>query len=274
MNQSLSSPMHPFTEFSAAEVEQFMVAGWLLVRGLIAPDICAELVPRITVACQDDGDPWGGFLLTDSPRGGAVERIFTARYARIIHDLCGVGAHIGMDSLGYMPIRFPRPHAGPWRAMELHIDGNHFHHHVDSREQVLIAVELWTDIEPGGGGTAILPGSHMRVSRILAMHDPIGLDCVQLAQKAKEACADITPIEARGCAGDVLFMHPHLLHGSSTNSSQHMRIAGNRCVELNRPLPCNKPDATGWTPVGLAIHRAIAGLDSTTYSNTSGPGHV
>lgn len=256
--------LQPLSELTPDEVAQFITHGWLLVRGLIAPDVVAELVPRISASIQDDGSPDGGFLLKDSPRGGATERILTPRYTRIIADLCGPGAQIGMDSLGYLPIRFPRPEAGSWQAVGLHIDGIHFHHHIDSREQALIAVELWTDIAAHGGGTAIIPGSHHRVARILAAHEPAGLDCVRLAQLACEACADIAPIEARGRAGDVLMMHPHLLHGSSSNLSPRTRIAGNRCVWLDRPLPWRIPDAAGWTPVGLAINQATSASDGVS----------
>ena len=250
-------------ELSTPEVDQFLSQGWLLVRGLIAPDIIAELVPRIQAAIVDDGNPAGHFLLKDSPRGGASERIYTPRYQRVITDLCGPGAGIGMDGLGYLPIRFPRPSSSsssspqPWAPIELHVDGNHFHHHLDSREQALVAVEIWTDIDPGGGGTAIISGSHRRVATILAAHEPDGLVCYELGRLAREACADLAPTEARGQAGDVLFMHPHLLHGSSTNTTNRTRIAGNRCVWLDRPLPYVAPDAAGWSPVGLAIHQAI-----------------
>jgi hypothetical protein len=251
--------LHPITELTTAEVAHFLSEGWLLVRGLIPADVVSELVPRILERVVDDGSEWGGFLLKDSPRGGAAERIYSPRYARVLADLCGPGATIGMDGLGYMPIRFPRPSPGPWHPVELHVDGNHFHHHVDSPEQALVAVELWTDIEPGGGGTAILPGSHVRVAQILFEHEPQGLDCVQLAQLARERCQDIPAIEACGRAGDVLFMHPHLLHGSSTNLSQRIRIAGNRCVWLDRSLPWRRADPAGWSPVGLTIHQALAG---------------
>lgn len=77
--------------------------------------------------------------------------------------------------------------------------------------------------------------------------------------QASRICFDheLAPIEARGQGGDVLFMHPHLLHGSSTNTTNRTRIAGNRCVWLDRPLPYLAPDAAGWTPVGLAIHQAV-----------------
>lgn len=252
--------LHALTELTSTEVEHFISHGWLLVRQLIASDIVAELVPRIQASIMDDGNPSGSFLLKDSPRGGATARIFTPRYQRVIADLCGPGADIGMDGLGYMPIRFPRPSKDPqpWAPIELHVDGIHFHHHIDSPEQALVAVEIWTDIDPGGGGTAIIPGSHRRVAAILAGHEPAGLDCHALGYLAREACVDLAPIEARGNAGDVLFMHPHLLHGSSTNTTTRTRIAGNRSVWLDRPLPYVAPGIGGWSPVALAIHQAVA----------------
>lgn len=42
---------------------------------------------------------------------------------------------------------------------EWHVDGDFFVHYLDSPEQALLVIPLFTDIEPNGGGTVIIPES-------------------------------------------------------------------------------------------------------------------
>ena len=43
----------------------------------------------------------------------------------------------------------------PWEMDEWHVDGDFFVHYLDSPEQGLLVVPLWTDVVEGGGGTWI-----------------------------------------------------------------------------------------------------------------------
>lgn len=47
------------TELSTGKTPRFMTVGWLVMRGLITTDMVAELVPYISAAIVDDGNPAG-----------------------------------------------------------------------------------------------------------------------------------------------------------------------------------------------------------------------
>lgn len=248
---------------SPVQVDTFIRSGWLVIADLIPAPLVAKIRPLIearlaavTDLAELRSKPWAGYLLKDSPVGPPTDQVVNPRYRTIIDDLCGAGrTQLWGEGLGYMPIRFPE--AGTtWSAKELHVDGIHFHHHVDSREQGLIAVELWTDIAPQGGGTALVEGSHHLISRLLAAAEPEGLDCASLGAQARAAASHLPVIETHGRAGSVLFMHPHLLHGSSTNLSQQVRIAGNHCVTLREPMDLSRP-ADQLSPVEWSIVHAL-----------------
>ena len=56
-----------------------------------------------------------------------------------------------------------------------HIDGDFFAHFLDSPEQALLMIPLFTDIEPHGGGTALCPPALTEVAQFLCDH-PEGAD--------------------------------------------------------------------------------------------------
>ncbi|MBA3686478.1 MAG: phytanoyl-CoA dioxygenase family protein [Planctomycetes bacterium] len=259
----------PPSTLTNAEVDAFVRDGYLAVPGLIPSAVVAAVQPQIIAALGDTPahperwDHGNGYLLKDSPRAAQVGQRFTDRYRGILADLCGPGRFVMPDDfLGYMPIRFPQPTAPAWRPAVMHVDGNHFHHHVDSREQGLIAVELWSDIAPEGGGTAIRVGSHRVVSRLLASHEPAGIASAALSLAAIASAAHLPVIEAIGAAGSVLFMHPHTLHGSSTNRSDRVRLAGNLCISLHEPMRLDRGDLQQCSPVEWSIVHSMGGASA------------
>ncbi len=75
---------------------------------------------------------------------------------------------------------------------------------------------------------------------------------------AAKACAHLPVIECTGRAGDVLFMHPHLFHGSSRNQSSRLRIAGNKCISLVEDMNISRPNRRDYSPVEYLIARDLA----------------
>ena len=55
-----------------------------------------------------------------------------------------------------------------------HIDGNFFAHFLDSPEQALLVLPLFTDVKSGGGGTMLCPGALPLIANFLHEH-PEGL---------------------------------------------------------------------------------------------------
>ncbi|MFC5650027.1 hypothetical protein ACFPYJ_13035 [Paenibacillus solisilvae] len=98
------------------------------------------------------------------------------RLTGAIEDLLGEGRwQCGQDrhnvSWGGFIINFGPEVPGGW-----HYDGSHFRHYLDSWEQGLLLVCLFSSVRKGGSGTLVAEGSHNIVAKMLAKHEEgIGL---------------------------------------------------------------------------------------------------
>ena len=136
-------------------------------------------------------------------------------------------------------INFSLGHDKPWQAPQAegfnwHKDGSYFRHFCDSREQALLLVLYWSDVEPQGGGTVIAVDSPIHVAQELLKHpdgiEPGTFDFPSIIRK----CQDFR--ELVGKAGDLYIIHPYMLHASSANHSSRPRVMSNPPVVLKEPL--------------------------------------
>ena len=179
--------------------------------------------------------------------------IHTERYLGAVDDLCGEERWHATTGVGHWPILLPGFAKPPWRPPKRgwHVDIK-VDQPINSAELGLLNVELFTDIEPGGGGTAIRVGSHCYISRILA--ETSGLT-TQLYLRIANDTSHLPVIEVTGHAGDVLVMHPFTVHVTSPNTSDRARIAAVKLVRLNEPKSLrHTPDCS---PFELAIINAL-----------------
>ena len=134
--------------------------------------------------------------------------------------------------------------------------------------QCVVLLLLLSDSDAGGGGTVMIPGSHRMVEAKLKNEEPAGVShedlnawCVQqvlTAVKSETLClvdgdfhtsipdpgdgggsGDELPRIATqivGNSGDVVLMHPLMVHCGSTNLSSRVRIMGNGMVRLRRDV--------------------------------------
>ena len=138
------------------------------------------------------------------------------------------GAEIG---LGWIHLRFPNSESKEWIPPNSgwHLDGSDGNK-VDPKQSVIL-LPLITSITHGGGGTAILKGSHKLINDWLhkSKNKRQHLDSF-LSQQIKKNGPNI--IEATGQAGDILIMHPHLIHSSSNALENHpIRITFNLATQ-------------------------------------------
>ncbi len=121
-----------------------------------------------------------------------------------------------------------------------HVDGDFFLHFLDSREQALLILVLWTDVVHQGGPTYLATDSVPVMSRYLADHpagvEPNGFD---FSAHVKE-CHRFA--EATGKAGDVFLVHPFTLHASSQNPLRRPRIITNPTLILKEPMRFSRPE--------------------------------
>jgi len=138
--------------------------------------------------------------------------------------------------------KFPPPQDLPgW-----HVDGDFFVHFLDSKEQGLLVIPLFTDIKEHAGGTMITPDAIPIIANHLYNHpegvsprmvpmgeepayDGLGFYCA-IAKQCKEFH------EMTGNIGDVILMHPLMMHSASRNSLRIPRIITNPPVSLKEPF--------------------------------------
>lgn len=157
-----------------------------------------------------------------------------------------VNTGIGKDR----PWEPPSPRVKGW-----HKDGDFFRHFLDSPEQGLLTLVIWRDIAPRGGGTFVACDSVPVVARFLAQHPegvlPGGFDFPALVNQ----CHDF--VECTGAAGDVVLLHPYVLHSASQNHLGIARFITNPPVHLQEPMNFNRADPNDFSLVELAVLRGL-----------------
>ena len=148
------------------------------------------------------------------------------------------------------PWQPPSPRVKGW-----HKDGDFFRHFLDSPEQGLLTLVLWSDVQPRGGATFVAADSVPVVARFLAQH-PEGVLPNEFDHQALiNQCNHF--VEATGQVGDVYLLHPYVLHAKSQNHLGIPRLITNPPVHLREPMNFNRPDPADFSPVELAVLRGL-----------------
>ncbi|KAJ7596680.1 hypothetical protein C8J56DRAFT_293624 [Mycena floridula] len=140
-----------------------------------------------------------------------------------------------------------------------HCDGDFFVHYLDSPEQALLVIPIFSEIKPRGGGTFICPDGLDMIAQYLAGHPegvlPTGLSFTPSTSTCKDPRDDPGHwshlkeikrckqfVEMTGEIGDVVLLHPLMLHSASQNHLRLPRIITNPPVSLKEPFNFNRPD--------------------------------
>ncbi|KAJ5802690.1 uncharacterized protein N7503_005140 [Penicillium pulvis] len=118
------------------------------------------------------------------------------------------------------------PH--PSELQEWHVDGDFFVHFLDSPEQGLLVIPLFSDIQEHGGGTMVCADSVKQMARFL-YDNPRGVSPYMIPRGWKfrkpkgdfydsilEKCQDFH--EMTGQVGDVILLHPFMCSGEEDTS--------------------------------------------------------
>lgn len=156
----------------------------------------------------------------------------------------------------------------PQQLYGWHVDGDFFVHYLDSAEQGLLVIPLFTDIVPDGGGTVICPEAMPKVAAWLHDH-PEGVNPRMIPRgepgfekegptdwfnSMARSCTNF--VEAGGKCGDVYLLHPLMLHSASTNPLRRVRIITNPPVSMREPFSFHRKDRR-YTLVERATLRAL-----------------
>lgn len=253
---------------SAGQVEEFMELGYTMLRGAFSREVAAGVRKAVlgkAGASEDDPSTWKQRRnhLAAAYWGGPFEAACTERFYASMDDLIGEGRYKRLGDLGWWPILFPGFDVKPWRALdgEWHIDGGFFHHHLDSPEQAMLPLFIFSDIGPGDGGTAIRPGSHKVAARVLKDAGPAGLGQAALGKLVKEQTEHISAAEVNGEAGDIALVHPFMLHTVSTNTGSRVRIVCNPHITMHERMKLNGGGGHVMSVVEESIYRAVEGVE-------------
>jgi hypothetical protein len=168
-------------------------------------------------------------------------------------------------------VNFHRGAGEPWqppssRVTGWHKDGSYFKHFLDSREQALLTVVLWSDMRHQGGGTFVAPDSVRVVARYLLAHPegvkPSDFDFQAMIQQ----CTQFE--ELTGKAGDFVILHPFMLHASSQNVLGIPRFMTNPPVVLKEPMNLNRARAEDFSLLERATLHYL-GLERLDFQPTA-----
>jgi len=149
-----------------------------------------------------------------------------------------------------------------------HNDGDFFTHFLDSPEQALLVIPLWSDIKPKAGGTAICLDGMKYIAQHLyehpegtnpwmqSIHEPTattkeGREFWQSLAWDRTKCRDETFLEMTGEVGDVILMHPLMLHSASKNLLRISRVITNPPVSLKEPFNFDRQNPEEYSLVEL-----------------------
>ena len=157
------------------------------------------------------------------------------------------------------PWQPPSPEVSGW-----HKDGDFFRHFLDSPEQGLLTIVVWSDIYPQSGGTFVACDSVQHVAQRLYEH-PEGLPPGGFGRLIGK-CKDFA--EITGKAGDVVLLHPFILHAASQNPSGRARFITNPPVGLAEPMNFNRENPDDFSPVELSVLHGL-GKDRLDFKPTA-----
>jgi len=251
-----------FSEITAEQARQFLSDGLLCVRGAIPRERvdawASQVWTRLGYSEKDPATWEQSRIHMPTHQRLPVEELSPRAWAAIC-DLCGGAERVKRPSTwgdGFIVNLGADDHAETWQPPSpesggWHKDGDWFKHFLDSPEQGLLTIVLWSDVHPRGGATFVAQDSVPVVARFLAQHPegvlPGGFDFKKMIAE----CSHFA--EATGEAGDVYLIHPYLLHASSRNALRLPRLITNPAVLLAEPMRFDREDPGGFSLVEMAV---------------------
>lgn len=268
---------------------QFVEKGYLTIKGCLDQGLATRWIDRAYERLgYDRNDPatWEKELVHMYPENRLPVKEISPKAWEAICDVVGgedridVGDYKAQGHFGQFSARtwsdsfivnFNKGADQPWEPPSAsiggwHQDGAFFKHFLNSREQALLTILYWTDVEHQGGGTFIAPDSVKHVARYLADH-PEGAKSAP-GKEIIEQCSDF--VEVTGEMGDFLILHPFMLHASSSNVSGKPRWMTNPPVVLKEPMDLNREDAGEFSLLERGTLRAL-GVERYDFQATGEP---
>ncbi|GIH02494.1 hypothetical protein Rhe02_05610 [Rhizocola hellebori] len=264
---------------TAQQAEQFVERGYVAIRGCFTREAAQEYTAAIWTRlgyAPDDPGTWTQPSVHMPGHRDIDIRKFAPKAWGAVCDLVGGaqriqpyrwndGFIVNLSEGADRPWQPASPAAPGW-----HKDGDFFRHFLDSPEQGLLTLVLWSEVRHQGGATFVAADSVGPVARFLAEH-PEGVYPPSIAwtgaepQPATFAWGDLVGqcgdfVEATGEVGDVYLLHPYILHAKAQNVLRVPRYITNPPVHLVEPMRFDRADPADLSLVERAVLRGL-GVD-------------
>ncbi|ANB14584.1 hypothetical protein AWJ20_2184 [Sugiyamaella lignohabitans] len=236
------------------QVDHFLEKGYVVIHDAFSKEHAAWMLKDVWVRLgldPNNRESWTKPRIHMPKQRSILVSEFAPKAWDAIKDLLGGDENIA-DAGKYwndsLIVNFGRdqfePHlvsGDPKQLDNWHTDGNFFRHFLDSPEQALLVIPIFSDeIKPKGGATYIAPDSIPHIAKLLDDH-PEGLlpgkpfNYPELVNKCNEF------VEVTGKVGDVVLMHPFMMHSASPNQLRIPRFITNPPVSLKTPFRFDRP---------------------------------
>jgi hypothetical protein len=266
-----------YSVLSDSQAEQFLEKGYVIIDGCLDRGLAGEWTGRAWKRLgYDPKDPstWKKDIVWMNRETVVPVRDISPRAWGVICDVAGGEERIDPVTMGIESQHFTTINSFEWsdafivnlrrgadktwlapspKADGWHKDGSYFRHFLDSREQSLLTVVLWSDVGPRGGGTFIAPDSIRVVARFLADH-PEGVEPDGFGGLI-EKCGEF--VELTGPVGTFAILHPFMLHASSNNHSGIPRFMTNPPVVLKDHMNLDRADPAEFSLLERATLHAL-----------------
>ncbi|HEY8456868.1 MAG TPA: hypothetical protein VIL34_14855 [Actinopolymorphaceae bacterium] len=266
----------PYRVITEEQAEHFLAKGFIVVHDCFSPEAAAELTESVWTRLGYD---------PDDPSTWAEPSIHMPGHRHIdVAEFAPKAWLAACDLLGGEE-RIKKPYVWsdafivnlwqgadqPWRPASAespgwHKDGDFFRHFLDSPEQGLLTLVLWSDVHHQGGATFVAADSVGPVARYLAQRPegvlPTDFDIAGLISQ----CTDF--VEATGRVGDVYLLHPYILHAKSQNVLRVPRLITNPPVHLAEPMRFDRERYSDHSLVEQAVLRGL-GVERYDFTPTA-----
>jgi hypothetical protein len=242
------------------QIDEFIERGWTLLQHAFPPAVAEavrrDLGGRIGFDLERpelwaQPQVWLQEVMRESPYTDAL----TERFHSAGDQLVGPGRWKMTQEMGWWPINFPG-FDDPSYAQNWHIDGGWFHHRVWSPEQALLSLFCFSTVDPGGGGTLLVEGSHYLAARILWEAEPEGLESYEFDEPLNAILDQMGwpgVVEVVAEEGDVVLAHPLLFHSANPNHGTRPRVMAEPAFSMTGPKCTEGADLR---PVEIPLARA------------------
>ncbi|KAK4167574.1 hypothetical protein QBC43DRAFT_310995 [Cladorrhinum sp. PSN259] len=259
-------PAAPTTSvLTPEEKEHFLTHGWVKIPAAFTREQAEPITHNVWTRLgmdPNDKSTWTSLRINMPSHKSFDASELCPRAWAAITELCGgqdrvqEDAKMWRDSL-IVNLGTPEGEGKPMRPQDLegwHVDGDFFIHYLDSPEQGLLVIPLFTDIVPHGGGTMICPQAIPKLAKHLYEH-PEGVDPrmglrtdpdfrqennLDWFNNTAKSCSEF--VEVTGNLGDVYLLHPLMLHTASDNALRKVRIITNPPIGLREPFNFDRED--------------------------------